>query len=162
MLLGDPVRAPLLLTTFSRLPNTLFGVFTREDTRVYNSLALWDTKSRALTNVYDKRWLIGFFEDNLARGVKSPVVNIQGVRIGVGICWESTFSDLGLNLVRDGAQILVYPSSNTFAGASTLPQLHLHVNTFRAVETGRYVVSASKSGPSAIISPGGQLVVKSP
>jgi apolipoprotein N-acyltransferase len=159
--LDDPVRRPILDQALTGKSNVLFGVFTGGSNGVFNSTALWDKKTKIATTVYDKRWLIGRFEDDLTSGSRSPLVKIHGITAGLGICWESTFSELSSAMVRDGAELLIYQSSTTFAGDSILSRLHLNVNVFRAVETGRFVVSSSKGGPSAIISPEGTLIEQS-
>jgi apolipoprotein N-acyltransferase len=157
----DALRMSVLKQILKRNSDTLLGIFRRDGPRVFNSLMLWNSAEQSLTPVYDKRWLIGGFEDHFTPGAQSPVVKLKGVTVGLGICWESTFSSFALDLVRNGAEILVYPTSNVFAGPSVLPRLHAQVNTFRAVETGRFVVTASKGGPSVIIAPNGQWVRQS-
>ncbi len=158
--LDDPERRAIIKAELHGLPRVLFGIFTRSAEGQFNSLSLSEGKGE-LRDVYDKRFLVGFFENSLKAGARSPVVGVGGVRLGLGICWESTFSDVVADLVRNKAEVLVFPTSNIFAGSSTLPALHQYVNIFRAAETGRYVVSASKGGPSAIIAPDGSVLQSS-
>ncbi len=152
----DGLRMSVLTRALKHNPDSLLGIFRRDGKDVFNALMLWDRQTGTVKPMYDKRWLIGIFENHLTPGSASPVVSFKGIKLGLGICWESLFSSFAVDLVRNGAEVLVYPTSNVFAGNSVLPRLHAQANTFRAVETGRFVVTASKGGPSVIVAPNGR------
>ena len=80
----------------------------------------------------------------------------SGVRFGPLICFESTFPDLARNVVRRGAQLIVYESAtSTFQGSWAPPQ-HASLGAVRAAETGRPVVQAALTGVSAAFDPRGR------
>jgi apolipoprotein N-acyltransferase len=80
----------------------------------------------------------------------------SGVTFGPLICFESTFPDLGRDVVRKGAGLVVYESAtSTFQGSWAPPQ-HASLGAVRAAETGRPVVQAALTGVSAAFDPRGR------
>jgi apolipoprotein N-acyltransferase len=80
----------------------------------------------------------------------------SGVTFGPLICFESTFPDLGRDVVRRGARLVVYESAtSTFQGSWAPPQ-HASLGAVRAAETGRPVVQAALTGVSAAFDPRGR------
>ena len=80
----------------------------------------------------------------------------SGVTFAPLICFESTFPDLGRDVVRKGAGLVVYESAtSTFQGSWAPPQ-HASLGAVRAAETGRPVVQAALTGVSAAFDPRGR------
>ncbi len=73
----------------------------------------------------------------------------SGVPFGPLICFESTFPDLGREVVRRGARVIVYESSTSSFQESWAPPQHAALGAVRAAETGRPVVQAALTGVSA-------------
>jgi apolipoprotein N-acyltransferase len=98
------------------------------------------------------------YEDWLrsGRGYREDIPIIGDVRLGLGICWESLYAEISRHAVRQGADILVYLSDTTFARGTVTPWYHLRSSAARAIESGRFVVFASQSGPSGVVSPTGE------
>ena len=63
--------------------------------------------------------------------------------------------------MRDGATVLVSGGNDGVFGNPAVVRIHAAVAQLRAVETGRYLVRAMKTGISAIIDPYGREVVRS-
>jgi apolipoprotein N-acyltransferase len=80
----------------------------------------------------------------------------SGVTFGPLICFESTFPDLGREVVRQGAQMIVYESSTSSFQGSWAPPQHAALGAVRAAETGRPVVQAALTGVSAAFDPRGR------
>ncbi len=78
-----------------------------------------------------------------------------GVKIGVGICYEIIFPDLMRRFARDGAQLLVTITNDTWYGESFMPGQHFVNAVFRAVENRKSVARAANSGISGFIDPRG-------
>lgn len=76
----------------------------------------------------------------------------------MGICWESLYPEASRFSVNMGADILTYLSNDGFAGDSTTPWYHARASSIVAIASGRPVVFASQSGPSAAYSPNGKLL----
>jgi apolipoprotein N-acyltransferase len=126
----------------------------------YNSVFHW--QEGALTEVYRKRARVPFNEWHYTAGRALPPLAVNGVRVGLGVCLDSVFGALARDAVRAGAELLVYVTEDSFAVRTVTPELHLRVTAFRAVETGRYVVFANQSGPSAVIDHRGRVVDRVP
>ncbi|MDR2945755.1 MAG: apolipoprotein N-acyltransferase [Candidatus Adiutrix sp.] len=81
----------------------------------------------------------------------------DGVRLGVLICFESTFPYLGRARALEGAELLVVPTNDGWFGRSRAPEQHLYQSVMRAVETRRPLVRAGNTGISAVVRPSGRL-----
>jgi apolipoprotein N-acyltransferase len=79
------------------------------------------------------------------------------VRLGLMICFESTFPHLGRERVLAGADLLVVPTNDGWFGRSRAPGQHLLQAAMRAVETRRPLVRAGNTGISAVIRPSGRI-----
>ncbi len=93
----------------------------------------------------------GYFEPGTGTGVAS----VDGVEVGVAICWEVAFDDLVAQSVDNGARLLAVPTNNATFGISEMTYQQLAMSRVRAVQHDRAVVVASTSGASAIIAPDG-------
>ncbi|MBX7452972.1 apolipoprotein N-acyltransferase [Mycolicibacterium sp. 3033] len=89
------------------------------------------------------------------------VVRAAGIPIGVTTCWEVIFDRAAREAVRSGAQLLAVPSNNaTFDEAMSEQQLAFA--RLRAVEHDRFVVVSGTVGISAVISPAGRELARTP
>ncbi len=77
---------------------------------------------------------------------------------GTPICFENAFPSLFRGYVRRGATFVVVPVNNASYGFTAAADQHLQMSRMRAAETGRWVVNAAVSGPSAIIDLQGRVV----
>lgn len=137
-------------------PRALVGGVAYDGARSYNSVFHW--QDGELVEVYRKRALVPFNESRYTPGRALPPLDAEGVPVGMGICLDSVFPALARDAVRRGAHLLVYLTEDAFAGRTVTPASHLRATAFRAIETGRWVVFANQSGPSAIIDADGRIV----
>jgi len=79
------------------------------------------------------------------------------MRLGTVICYEALFPRLVRHLVRQGAELLVNISNDSWldGGDGAAPRQHFSMVIFRAIETRRYLVRASASGVSGFVGPYG-------
>ena len=77
-------------------------------------------------------------------------------KIGASICFEALYSSHVRKSVREGAQVLVNISNDSWFN-STMPYMHLDAARMRAIENRRWMLRASNSGFCAIIAPDGSL-----
>ena len=80
------------------------------------------------------------------------------VKVAPLICYEAIFPGYVAEAVRQGAELIVTISNDSWFGASAGPRLHLTVAAFRSIETRLPQVRATNSGISAFISPTGELL----
>ena len=131
--------------------------------------------------VYYKRRLVPFGEYLPFASVLRPVVEALGIRfadfspgpgeqapirlgphaLGVSICYEIAFAS-AVRLDLPEAALLVTVSNDAWFGDSIGPHQHLEIARVRAVETGRWVVRATNTGLSAVVSPRGEVRARLP
>jgi apolipoprotein N-acyltransferase len=69
--------------------------------------------------------------------------------IGVLICFESAFPDMSRVDTDNGAQLIIYQTSDSTFQQSWAPAQHASLGALRAAETGRPVVQAALTGDSS-------------
>lgn len=77
-------------------------------------------------------------------------------KIGALLCYEDTSSESALEIVKNGAEILLVHVNNEVFQDTILPAMHLTRDTFRAIEFKKWFVRAATTGVSAIIDPQGR------
>jgi apolipoprotein N-acyltransferase len=83
-------------------------------------------------------------------------------RLGVFICYESVFPDEVRQFANNGAQVLVNLSNDGWYGDSGAYAQHLNQTRMRAIENGRWLLSATNTGVTASIDPYGRTVERLP
>lgn len=143
----------------------------------YNSAFLVSADG-SVTGRYDKEKLVPFGEyfplpklDLLRRsfervreftpGEATPPLPTLAGRAGVLICNEAMFPTISRRRVRAGAEYLVSLSNDGWINDWKYSAIALDMSVLRAVETRRYLVRASTSGPSAIADPQGRVLARS-
>jgi apolipoprotein N-acyltransferase len=89
------------------------------------------------------------------RGTERVLFHAAGHEFATVICFESAFSPLVRDFVRDGAQFIVVTTNNRSYRRSGLAAQHLALSQMRAAETARPVLHASISGLTGVIDPNG-------
>lgn len=156
--LDGPFMTQLL--TASR-NNTLTTVLTLhvpdDDSRVLNVLVV--IRRGEIIARYDKLHLYDAFAVQESRNVNAgeripPLVDVDGIKIGLMTCYDVRFPELARRLVLDGADLLVLPAAWV---RGPLKEMHWEVLvTARALENTCYVVAVGECGPRNI---GNSLVV---
>lgn len=96
------------------------------------------------------------------KGDQYNVIKTGDTCYGGIICYESIFSSEARKAVKNGATVIVLPSNDSWFGTSTaLYQHHAHA-ILRAVENKRYVLRASNTAISSVISPYGVIQASAP
>lgn len=85
----------------------------------------------------------------------------EGLRIGTPICFEVSYFGLVNRLARCSDLIAVLTNDGWFRDSDGTFQ-HLRHARVRAVETGRFVLWVNNTGPSAVISPSGEILKEIP
>ncbi|GAB6887685.1 hypothetical protein JCM13304A_11830 [Desulfothermus okinawensis JCM 13304] len=99
---------------------------------------------------------------NFSRGKSLTPLKIGDLAIGTLICYEMIFPDLVAQLVRNNAKLIVNISNDAWFGNSSGPYQHLNQAIVKAIETNRFILRATNTGISAIITPKGKVVKKLP
>ena len=101
---------------------------------------------------------VGEFE----HGVSRTPLDAGGTRIGVFICYESVFPGEVREFANQGAQVLVNISNDGWYGDSGAYAQHLNQTRMRAIESDRWLLSATDTGVTASIDPLGRVVAQIP
>ena len=84
----------------------------REGDKVFNSAALIDSRGEQIC-VYRKSHLFGEQEAALfSRGEELAVVKLAGQHVGVAICYDIEFPEVGRELKRRGVEAVLVPTAN--------------------------------------------------
>ena len=169
------------IATFSREFNTpvAFGApgrNTRENGAGYFNRLWLQRPDSTMRQSYDKVHLVPFGEyvplrlplefieyflqglDFIPGSDGKPLLS-GDLALGGLICYEAIFPELARERVALGANLLVNVSNDAWFGRTAAPVQHLHLTAMRAIEQGRYVVRATNTGISAIITPRGRIAL---
>ncbi|MET0734957.1 MAG: apolipoprotein N-acyltransferase [Microbacterium sp.] len=169
--LAEDVDAPLVVSAVTRVDDLYF-----------NSSLLWEAGADNPVQQYDKRhpvpfgeyvpdrWfyrmfapdLIDLIQREFTPGVDPPFFDIEGVGVGLAICFDVIYDDVVWDGAEAGAEIFMFQTNNAdFRGTSENLQ-QLAFARMRAIETGRSVVNISTVGTSQIIAPDGAQIAGIP
>lgn len=166
-LLSEEAGAPILM-----------GCFWEKDGKTTNSAVLIDSDS--VSDAYSKRHLVPFGEyvpyrdfiervfpsltqinmlsSDLAPGESAAPLSDEAGKYGVLVCFESIFPDLCRESIKEGAELLVVVTNDSWYKDSPAVWQHLAHSVFRSVENGRAVVRSANSGVSALIDHRGRIL----
>jgi len=172
----DPATAGVLDDLAHRIGAPLLvSAVTQRGTELFNSSLLWRAGARNPVQVYDKRhpvpfgeyvpdrwfWrqfapdLIDLIQRGYTPGTRTPVFDVDGVGVGLAICFDVIYDDVVWDGARAGAEVYMFQTNNAdFRGTSENLQ-QLAFARMRAIETGRAVVNISTVGTSQAIAPDG-------
>lgn len=77
--------------------------------RVFNAAALIDPAGR-VQGIYRKAFLYGWEQELFRPGRDFPLFSVNGVAVGLLICYDAEFPEPARRLVLQGAELLVVPS----------------------------------------------------
>ncbi|MBI3570452.1 MAG: apolipoprotein N-acyltransferase [Gammaproteobacteria bacterium] len=111
------------------------------------------------------RWLMRNLQipmsDFSAGPADQPPLMAAGQKIGVSVCYEDAFGEEVIRALPR-ASMLVNVSEDAWFGDSLAPHQRLQMARMRALETGRPMLRAANTGPSAVIDHRGEVVARSP
>jgi apolipoprotein N-acyltransferase len=181
----DPTRDPVLGPEVAAAIRTvdvpaLVGAITETpDGRLLNEDLLYTGRGRVVDR-YAKNHLLPFGEyvpfrrqlswipdvdrvrADLSPGEEPGRFRLDGGAFAAIICFENAFPDLVRDYVTSDSGFLVVSTNNSTFGFTAAPEQHVVLSEIRAVETGRWVVHGALSGISAIITPSGEVVSRTP
>lgn len=99
---------------------------------------------------------------NFTAGATSqPLLKAGGYPFITLICYEDVFGDLSIRGLPDAAY-LVNVTNDGWFGNSIEPYQHMQMARMRAIETGRFLLRATNTGMTGIVSPNGEIVSQAP
>ncbi len=146
----------------------------RQDIAYFNTAYLIDSRA-VLRGQYNKQHLVPFGEyvplkkylhflsplvesaGNFSPGQSSAPLDMGAIRLGVLICYESIFPELGRKTTFSGANLLANLTNDAWYGKSSAPYQSLAMTVFRAVENKRALIRVANTGISGFIDPVGNI-----
>ena len=99
--------------------------------------------------------LVDLLEREYAAGVDTPAIEVDGVEVGLAICFDVAFDDVIHEGAHSGAQVLMFQTNNADFRDTDEHLQQLAFARMRAIETGRSVVNLSTTGTSQVLAPNG-------
>ncbi len=156
------------------------GAFYADDGKTYNSIYLFTPDGELSKTLYSKRHLVPFgeyvpmeelfkvllpfltemnmLEDQLTEGDGTEIYDTELGKLGSLICFDSIYESLTLSTVRDGAELIMLASNDSWYKDSAAVYQHNGHAVLRAIESGRFVVRAANTGVSSVISDKGKII----
>jgi apolipoprotein N-acyltransferase len=78
------------------------------------------------------------------------------------ICYEDVLPSLAREASRQGAELLVNITSDSWFGRTLAPHQHHLIAAFRAIENRRFLIRATNTGLSGVVDPLGRTIVSIP
>jgi len=180
---SDPTQNPATAATLDALAQRigaplLVSAITQRGEEYFNSSLLWEEGADNPVDTYDKRhpvpfgeyvpdrWLwrgfapdlIDLIQREYTPGTSSPMFDVDGVGVGLAICFDVIYDDVVWEGARDGAEVYMFQTNNAdFRGTDENLQ-QLAFARMRAIETARSVVNLSTVGTSQVIAPDGTTI----
>lgn len=147
----------------------------RADDAIFNTCCVFDPSGKMVAKHrkvhlfdIDIPGKITFQESKVLTGGESGTMfDLNGTRVGVGICYDMRFAELALRYRKDDAKILVYPGAFNM---TTGPAHWAKLQVARALDTQCFVLTASPArdtsatyhayGHSMAVNPWGDVLVE--
>lgn len=92
------------------------------------------------------------------KGTESVVFETeQGVKFSTPICFEDVFGDINAAFVKNGADLILNMTNDSWSGSTAAEMQHAAIAAFRSVENRKTMVRATNSGISCMITPTGKI-----
>ena len=150
-----------------------------EDDKDYNTLYMITPDGKISDNLYHKRHLVPFGEyvpmrdvimtlipplaelsaldDDMTPGTETALFETEWGKLGGLICFDSIYEELTRASVRDGANLMLLPSNDSWWFSTSVETYQNETQAMlRAIESGRYLVRAGNTGISSIITEHGE------
>lgn len=88
---------------------------------------------------------------------KLPIEDGQYVSFGAPICFEDSFPYIARNMIKNGADILINLSNDSWSKTVSGETQHLAAARLRTIENRRTLIRSTNAGVSTIIDPWGQM-----
>ena len=153
------------------------GFYINENQGVENSVLAITADDRS---IYSKRHLVPFGEytpllkhlgwlgqwiqlpyDNIAAGKNDGTLTINDFKAQMTICYEDVFGSEIIKSLPESSLLINVTHDGWFTG-SLEPYQHMQIARMRSLETGRYMVRATTTGPAGIIDEKGKVLATAP
>ena len=174
LLLEEPIQIlTRKISNYAKI--SLIGGKYYENSKIYNSIFIIGNNGNIIDK-YKKKHLVLFGEyvpfknflvdllkkvnmsDNFNKANNIEVYNFDKYTLGINICSENYYPYLSRELVLKGATLLTTHSNDAWCDGLSYPYQHFVLNAFRAIENRKYLIVASNTGISGVITPTGKVI----
>ncbi len=131
------------------------GMLAAEGGLFFNTALVLSPEGEVLGKYY-KTHPIQFFSDGVPGQSYQPIASPVG-KLGIAICYDFDYAETALNLVHNGAELLVVPTLDAISWGPVQHAQHTRIAQARAAEVSRWTARATSSGLSQIIDDHGQV-----
>ncbi|MVM31476.1 carbon-nitrogen hydrolase family protein [Spirosoma sp. HMF4905] len=169
--LDSPTMTTILAQLATIEATLVFGLIEQKNDRYFNTAVV--IRKGIIIGAYRKTHLTAG-ESLFDAGNAYPVFDLEGVKFGINICYDTQFADAAAAIRVQGAHLLLVPAQNMMkkASAEKWKLRHNPMRAERAKETGMWLISADVTGmrgtlrvgygPTAAINPSGEVVAQVP
>ena len=158
------------LKSISKDTNTVIATgsfyYDSDNDKRYNTLSYISPDSDEVLSYYKQR-LVPFGEytpfgfvssiNDLEAGKDNKAINTSLGKMSSVVCIESIYSSIPRRQVKDGGQIIIISTNDSWFENTAAREQHFRHSRLRAIENGRYVLRAANCGISAVITPYGEI-----
>jgi predicted amidohydrolase len=148
----------------------VFGLIEQDIESLFNTAVV--IKDGELIGKYRKTHLLDG-ELIFKAGSEYPVFQINDLKFGINICYDTQFPEAAKNVAKQGATIILCPANNMmrYETAEKFKHLHHKMRIERVNETKVWLVSSDVTGeyngrisygPTSAINPNGQIIEQVP
>ncbi len=92
------------------------------------------------------------------KGVEAKVFDFNGLSFSTPICFEDTFGYLSAEFVKNGAEILINLTNDSWSGSVAAEMQHMQLSVFRAIENRRPLLRSTNSGITCLVDISGRVI----
>src|SRR5205085_10957778 len=151
-------------------PVIVVGLIEEERGNLFNTAVV--IKKGRLIGKYRKTHLLEG-ERIFRAGTEYPIFEVNGLKFGINICYDTQFAESAANLSEQGAKFILCPSNNMmrYETAEKYKNLHHEMRIERVKENKVWLLSADVTGerdgriaygPTSAINPDGEVVAQVP
>jgi predicted amidohydrolase len=151
-------------------PMTVFGLIEVDKGRPFNTVVV--VHRRTLVGRYRKTHLLGR-ERSFDAGHTPAVFEVEGLRFGINICYDTNFPAAPKAAADLGASLILCPANNMLPRKAAEEWMHAQnaIRGERCRETGLWLMSSDITGerngsvswgPTAVLAPTGQVAAQLP
>lgn len=151
-------------------PMLVIGMLELKDGRLFNTAIV--VQHGRLVGRCRKAHLLGA-ERAFTAGTDNPSFEVDGLRFGINICYDTNFPEAARQVAAAGASLLVCVANNMLRRetAETFKHQHNAIRGERCRETGLWLMSSDVTGerdgrvawgPTAVLDPHGRVVAQLP
>jgi len=151
-------------------PMLVVGMLELDNGQLFNTAIV--VQHGALIGRYRKAHLLGG-ERAFTTGTDSPSFEIDGLRFGINICYDTNFPEAAQRVAATGASLLLCVANNMLRRetAETFRHQHNAIRGDRCRETGLWLISSDVTGerddriawgPTAVLDPLGRVAAQLP